>query len=252
MENLDTDDTSNLVVRVRDMGAVLHEPVHVRPDDSLETALTHMLTRDFSQLPVYSSPTSLKGVVSWRTIGTRKVLSASQELVRDFMEDPTTIDIDRPILEAVDLVAAHDYVVVTENRQVKAILTASDFSLQFKALSAPFLLIGEVEHGLRVLLGPILRSGDQALLVTGEQRQVADASELTFGEYVLLLQKPEVWARLGLALDRKVFIARLEQIRRIRNKVMHFRPGGLAGSELECLEAFARFMRRLREIPPGG
>src|SRR5690606_19820466 len=96
----------------------------------LETALTCMLTRDFSQLPVYSSPRDLKGVVSWRTIGTRKVLAGSRELVKDFMEPATTIDMDRPVLEAVDLVAANDYVVVVEHREVKAILTASDFSLQ--------------------------------------------------------------------------------------------------------------------------
>ena len=241
---------SDPVVRVRDMGSSLHQPVYVKPDDQLATAVTHMLTRDFSQLPVYSSPRALKGVVSWRTIGTRAVLAALQGRVQDFMEPAATIDIDRPIFEAVDLVAAHDYVVVMEHRSVSAILTASDFSLEFKALSAPFLLIGEIEHGLRQLLNGRFAPEDILKRSTAEKRKRlnGDSSELAFGEYVLLFQNREVWARLNLTLDQTVFTGQLETIRKIRNKVMHFRPGGVHAAEIECLEAFARFLRRLREV----
>lgn len=233
------------------MGSRLHNPVYVRPDDLLSFAVTHMLTRDFSQLPVFSSPRSLKGVVSWRTIGTRAVLAEPRGRVQDFMEPAATIDIDRPIFEAVDLVATHDYVVVMEHGSVNAILTASDFSLEFKVLSAPFLLIGEIEHGLRQLLDGHFEPNEIPKVRKGQKRTqpIGSSSELAFGEYILLFQNRAVWARLNLALEQTVFTERLEAIRKIRNKVMHFRPGGIQADEIECLEAFARFMRRLREVP---
>jgi hypothetical protein len=208
-----------------------------------------MLTYDFSQLPVYSRPAAIKGVVSWRTIGTRASLRPGCETVQASMEPATTVDIGASLFDAVELVAENDYVVVLENRSVAGILTASDFSLQFRALAEPFLLIGEIENGLRQLLDGRFELSDlpqyDGRALSGQAVTTAD---LTFGDYLHLFASDAVWERIGLSLDRKTFRSRLDDVRKSRNKVMHFRPGGLEMEELDCLQAFGRFIRRLDEV----
>lgn len=248
---LDVDDIKlDPVLRVRQMARALHTPISVAPDAPLQKAVTLMLTHDFSQLPVLSSPRSLKGVISWRTIGSRMAMGGHSEFVQDCMEPGTTIDIEALLFEAVELVSDDDYVVVLENARVAGILTASDFSLQFRALAKPFVLIGEVEQGLRLLLDRNFSASDLDEGETGSVggSHIEDPSALSFGDYVRLVEKPAVWERLGLSLDRVVFRERLERVRKIRNKVMHFRPDGITDDEVECLQAFSRFIRRLREV----
>jgi hypothetical protein len=45
---------------------------------------------------------------------------------------------------------------------------------------------------------------------------------MSVGDYKRVLENPELWQQLGWPLDRRVFIERLEEIRKIRNNVMHF------------------------------
>lgn len=44
-------------------------PTSVKPDATLRQAITLMLANDFSQLPVMTGPRDVKGIVSWKTIG---------------------------------------------------------------------------------------------------------------------------------------------------------------------------------------
>lgn len=73
----------------------------------------------------------------------------------------------------------------------------------------------------------------------------------TFGDHVALVQRPGSWGRLHLRIDRNVFTEKLDEVRRLRNKVMHFRPDGLGADDVERLRAFARFTRRLRGVTAG-
>ena len=69
---------------------------------------------------------------------------------------------------------------------------------------------------------------------------------MTFGGYVRLLGKDENWGCLGLReIDRKEFVKRLDDVREIRNEVMHFNPDGLDSEQKERLEEFAKFFRYL-------
>ncbi len=46
-------------------------------------------------------------------------------------------------------------------------------------------------------------------------------------------------------IDRNIFISKLDEIRRIRNDVMHFDPDGVAESDLAMLQDFVRFLQDL-------
>jgi hypothetical protein len=63
------------------------------------------------------------------------------------------------------------------------------------------------------------------------KERIQHVSDLTFGEYIRLLEVPENWCRLGLNLDRPLIVERLSKIREIRNEVMHFHPDGISDGE---------------------
>ena len=70
----------------------------------------------------------------------------------------------------------------------------------------------------------------------------------SFGEYVRLLENPANWAKLKLALDRVVFTKMLNQVRLVRNDVMHFDPDGIDAEQLEKLRQFSSFMDRTLQL----
>jgi hypothetical protein len=60
-------------------------------------------------------------------------------------------------------------------------------------------------------------------------------ADLTFGEYVRLLQHPQIWAKLKLKVDCGTLTALLEEVRVIRNDVMHFDSDPMTPDELGTL-----------------
>ena len=142
------------------------------------------------------------------------------------------------------LIYVHDYVLVRRKGQVTGIITAADLAIQFKQLTHPFLLIGEIEHHLRNLVRGRF-SVEELVNASGGDDTVRGPDDLTFGGYSRLLQPEEAWTRLGLEADRSVFLARLEAVRLIRNDVMHFSPDARDALETRQLESMARFCRTL-------
>src|SRR2546428_287288 len=63
--------------RIARLASANRPPVSVKPDSTLQQTITLMLTNDFSQLPVMTSTREVKGVVSWKTIGSRLALKRS-------------------------------------------------------------------------------------------------------------------------------------------------------------------------------
>jgi hypothetical protein len=57
--------------RVIRLASANRPPLSVTPESTLKQIITLMLSNDYSQLPVMTSPRELKGVVSWKTIGSR-------------------------------------------------------------------------------------------------------------------------------------------------------------------------------------
>jgi len=129
-------------------------------------------------------------------------------------------------------------------------VTTSDLSLQFQQLGEPFLLLGEIENYVRRMIQDKFTLEELRLAQDpgAEARQVDGASDLTFGEYKRLLENPANWAKLGLTIDRAEFVDRLDQIRTIRNDVMHFDPDGIPDSDLRVVRDFVRFLQNLANL----
>jgi len=237
--------------RIGRLESANRKPVFVKPDTAISEAVTLLLTHDYSQLPVMTTERDVKGVISWKTIGSRLALNRQCPCARDCMEQPRIVQLEDSIFSAIAYISEHDYVLVqAPDRTICGIVTATDFSEQFRLLAEPFLLIGEIEDSIRKLIHGKFTASELADVKDPDdkERKVEAVSDLTFGEYGRLLENEKRWKKVGLALDRAEFVKRLTYIRDIRNDIMHFEPEGLDDEDLKTLRDFAKFMGRLRTL----
>jgi CBS domain-containing protein len=225
-------------------------PVSVNPSATIAEAVTLMLLHDYSQLPVMQSERILRGIVTWQSIGTQHVLARSCTTVQDCLEQAPVIDGDASLFSAINAIVERGFVLVRDGQNViSGIVTTTDLSLQFRQLAEPFLLLGEIEkHLRRISDGKFTAEELQRVRDPSDaQREIRDLSDLTFGEHIRLLEEPQRWAALKLNIDRSTFVRLLNDVREIRNNVMHFDPDGTAPSELESLRKFVRLLGVLGE-----
>lgn len=238
--------------RISRLKAASMPPKRVSPDDTIERAITLMMRHDYSQLPVMTTDFEVKGMVSWRSIGRRITLNSSCKRVADCMDPHRDIQSTASIFDAIREVAIHDAVLVRDAKRVVGIVTAADLSEQFGVLAEPFLVLGDIETSLRRMIQSAFTKEDLVEVrdSTDASRTVETAADLTFGEYVRLLQKPESWSKLALGLDRVVFTEGLDRVRIIRNSIMHFDPDGIEQEQMDELRTFASFLEQICAVQP--
>lgn len=237
--------------RISRLASAIKAPVRVTPDASLAEAITVMLQNDFSQLPVMTSDRDVKGMISWKSIGSRLALKRTCTAVRDCMDDYHEVSADRSIFDAIRIILENDCVLVRDNKKViSGIVTAADIALKYDQLAGPFLLLGEIENQIRMLIEGKLESGDlkQASQPSIADQQIENVTDLTFGGYVWLLSNPSIWQKIELPIDRKKFVEQLDKVREIRNTVMHFDPDEIEEPEIRLLREFAVFLANLRKL----
>jgi hypothetical protein len=244
--------SADTAYRVSGLAAANKSPLFVKPDAPLTEAVTLMLANRYSQLPVMTTEREVKGVVSWTSVGSRLALGMNGDHVRNFMDSHQEIRADAPLIQAIPIIAEHQYVLVRNmvDHRISGIVTATDLSLQFYQVTEPFLVIGDIENHLRRFIATNFSPGELAACrnPTEGARPVNRAEDLTFGEYLALLANSDRWAKLNVAVDRHAFCVQLDRIRAIRNAVMHFDPDGIAHEDLERLRDFASFLDRLHGL----
>jgi CBS domain-containing protein len=237
--------------RIGKLAAANNPPIGVKPGASLKEAVTLLLSHDFSQLPVMQSEYVVKGMVSWASIGSRLAIGQQGDKVDDFLETPIEISAETSLFAVIGTIVGKDYVLIRDSKnRIAGIITTSDLSLQFGQLGEPFLLLGEIENHVRRLIDGKFTIDEvkEARDPSDAEREVKSVADLTFGEYVRLLSKPERWNKLDLAVDRAVFVKQLDQVREIRNDVMHFDPDGVDDEDLVTLRRFGSFLAKLQDL----
>ncbi|MGH9436686.1 MAG: CBS domain-containing protein [Terriglobia bacterium] len=237
--------------RIGSLPAANKKLIAVNQGDTLLKAVSLMLQYDFSQLPVMQGEREVKGVVTWKSIGAKQAFGCKCLNVGDCREDARIVDSNRTLFDAIPIIVEYGYVLVRHrDRRITGIVTASDLSLQFQALAEPFLLLREIELHVRRLLQGKLITTDFGLLASPMQssRRPSSIADLTFGEYVRLFQHPAIWAKLNLKVDSSVLTIMLDEVRTIRNDVMHFDPDPMTADELKTLKRASHFMQELFEL----
>lgn len=237
--------------RIGKLASANKPPASVKPDDLISKAITLMITHDYSQLPVMTSDREVKGVISWSSLGSQIALGKECKYVRECMVPHKEISSDTYIFSAVDDIIANEYVLIrnTENI-ISGIVTTSDLSQQFRQLGEPFLLLGEIENYIRWMIQDKYTIGElrNACDPSDIERSINSPSNLNLGEYLRLLENPDRWAKLGISIDRDIFIKKLEDIRQIRNDVMHFDSDGIPEQDIDKLRDFVRLMQSLARV----
>jgi len=237
-----------IYLRVNSLASANSGVISISPQDTVQKAQSLMMRYDYSQLPVLSGERDLRGAVSWESIAQARIRSSecslgdatgAAELVRD--DDDLLAQIPRIVSSGFVFVQARD-------KKIIGVVTTADLSEAFASTANPFFMLGEIERQLRDIIDRHFSVEELASVVdpSDEQRSVNSADQLTFGEYVRLLENPDNWGRPGWDLDRKVFIAALEDVRQIRNDVMHFSPDPLEQADIGKLKDFAQWLRKLR------
>jgi hypothetical protein len=213
-------------------------------------ATTLMLTHDFSQLPVMKSDYDVKGIITWKSIGIRLALGIKGSLVRECMDPHQEIPATFSLINAIPIIVQSQYVLIRDQGRITGIVTASDLSLQFQQLAEPFLLLGETENHIRLLIGDKFSLTELSDISDSEGRdqEVSSIYDLTFGQYIRLLQNPDKWKKVNLSIDRVAFCDQLDTVRKIRNDVMHFNPGPMKAEDLQRLRDFLSFLQLLQNI----
>ena len=247
-EEIPPDVYADPTYRIGKLASANQELVSVKPDDPVAKAVMLMITHDYSQLPVMTSERRVSGIVSWESLGSQLALGKEPKSIRDCTVPHKEISSDTYIFAAVDDIIANQYVLIRgPDNLIKGIVTTSDLSLQFRQLGEPFLLLGEIENYIRLIIqGTFTKTQLAAACAPSETaREVQSPADLTIGEHLRLLQNPDNWKKLALPLDREIFVQKLEDIRRIRNDVMHFDPDGIVAEDIAKLREFVRLLHNL-------
>jgi CBS domain-containing protein len=235
-------------IKIGVLAAANKPPQCVSPDAELSEAITLMLQHDFSQLPVTTTERDVKGLISWRSLGSRLALGKQCKKVRESMEPANEIRSDASLFEAIQQIVEHECVLVRDaTRKLTGIVTTADLSRQFAQLGEPFLLLGQIENHIRNLIANKFTKAELAGVrdPADSGREIEDVSDLTFGEYTRLLENPKRWETFAIQIDRKTFTDELKRVGEIRNDVMHFHPDGVGPEDLLSLRKFTRFLNDL-------
>ncbi len=241
------EDPGGLTIRIDVLAASQKELTSVERDEPLGYAIDIMQNCSYSQLPVMHAG-RLAGAISWESIGRGLAQATGSKLVGDCMVDAEVISIDAPLLDAVERIKDTMYVLVRgKNGEISGIVTAWDIADQFKKLAEQFLAIQEIERSLRRLVEGKFSPEELKKSAQGrrEKERIQCPDDLSLGNFCNLFDDSAHWNRLKLKVDKERFASRLDSIRCIRNRVMHFRLNSPAQEDTERLQQFVDCLREL-------
>lgn len=245
--------TANPIKRVDSLAAAtLNKPVYVDKNDSLKHAITLMQQHGFSQLPVIDGDeTKLCGCISWKTIGCYLWHEKKGDKVEDYMEKGiSAISLDTPLLEAIGIIADQKFVVVLkDDKTFSGFITASDIASEFLSITQAeaFLLLEQIELQIRMIISRLGLSIEEIRRFGPRWREISLIDELTFGAYCQIFEEPEYWEKLNLKNEQSDFNNYLNEVRLIRNKVMHFEPEGIDVDEMKSLRKMVRYLSEIND-----
>lgn len=243
------------VRKVDSLAAANHKPLSIDISSSLEQAITLMQQNDYSQLPVLrgGDEKDLCGYISWKTIGLALWHGKKGETIENYMSPfITSIPRKTSLLDAIRLIATHEFIIVLkDDGTFSGIVTATDIATEFFSITQAeaFLLLEQIELQIRIMMG-------KAGILLEDVRKECDRAkfkinsldDLTFGQYEHVLENPKLWAKLKIKNRHEDFINFMEDIRLIRNEIMHFEPDGIGEDKMQKLRNMARYLSEIASV----
>ena len=136
-----------------------------------------------------------------------------------------------------------------KEKKIKGPVTPSDLSEEFIEQIEPYILLEQIENFIRLILHDkiILEDLLKLLTIEDENRKIESISDMTFGEYLRVIENDEMWDILKLPFVKADFTNELDEIRKIRNGVMHFHPDKISEEDLIQLRKMSKFLMDYNE-----
>lgn len=208
---------------VGNLPSALKGVTSVTSSASFEEAFTKMRLNGYSQLPVLDGPRNLRGAVTWESIARARHANAAAQFA-DAIVDAHAVSYTDHLIDVLSDLERFGFVLVKDQtNQIAGIITVADVAAEYGATARPFLLIGDLDRQLRWVISEGLDLAEVIALCDPDgRRKLTVFDQLSYGDYQQVLSNQKQWDRLGGPLDRKSFTARLDELREIRNELMHF------------------------------
>ncbi|WUD72201.1 N-6 DNA methylase [Streptomyces sp. NBC_00510] len=239
------EDAPMVGLTVGNLPSALGGVVFVSPSATFDEAITHMVINDYSQLPVLSGARNVRGAVTWKSIARARHAnhdpSFSHAIIR-----PREVLYNQDLVDILPVLAESEFVLVRDQTNaIAGIVTASDVAAAYGTMATPFFLVGEFDQRLRQVLVASFELPEVKGLCDPEgDRGIETFDDLSIGDYQRVLQNKDAWEKLGWSLDRKIFMERLDQIREIRNDLMHFNPDPLPDDAVQKIRHMINVLRQ--------
>ncbi len=242
-----------VVVTVGRLPSARRQLKSVRLSDPLNLAIELMSEHSFDQLPVLNDDGHLLGAVTWREIGATN--RPANALVKDAaVLKVRSVRTDDPLVDCLVNVADHGCVfVVNPDGTLSGIVTGHDLAHRFEQELRPYALLEELERRLRRALGHALRriketTGEYGL--PGDPARIVKLGDkgMNFSDYVQLLNRSDVWEATGWQFPQTRFTERLDRVRTIRNKTMHFHE--MDDDRASAVEEIRVALQMLKTVQP--
>jgi predicted transcriptional regulator len=236
------------VKKLKILRAATQKPQTINNDSLLNEATTKMMLNKYSQLPVINGNLrNICGYISWETIGEARVEGVASDIVKDYIStNVKKLTLETPFLQAIKDVYENEFVLVLNNNELCGIVTMADISLQFLSSTEPFLLLEQIENQLRQIFDKKFLLEEIKKVSNDPTREIESLNDLTFGEYIRLIEDPKNWEKLNIkSIDKKLFIRSLDNVRTIRNDIMHFEPAGITEEQMINLKQMAEYLNHL-------
>ncbi|MFR9751413.1 CBS domain-containing protein [Nocardia sp. 004] len=222
---------------------------------TLTYALHLMQTENYSQIPVIDGKSSLKGVVTWKSVAIM-CLKSEEPTLTNAMQNPHTVELHQDLFRELSDLCEYGYLLVrNSDGELNGIITTTDITNRFHETALPFFLVGKIELQLRSCLGA--RLTPDAIRAVQGRNKTGDISDLMFGDYLKLLRPNNQnasfdaaaaanWQALGWrSIDRTSFIDHLTRVKNIRNNIAHFDAKPPSVADIEDLQKFSTLLNIL-------
>lgn len=238
------DDAPVLGLTVGNLPSALAGVVAVSPSASFEEAITEMAINGYSQLAVIAGSRNLRGAVTWESIARARHADRDAPFSRAIIRAQAA-SYDQHLIDILPVLSEYDFIFVrNQTNEISGIVTSNDVAEVYGTMATPFFLIGEFDQRLRRALSESFDITYAAELCAPDgDREVSSFDDLSIGDYQRILQNKDAWEILGWPLDRKVFVKRIDELREVRNDLMHFNPDPVPGDAVQKIRHMISLLR---------
>ncbi len=242
--------------KVAELAAAAKPVKCIKTNEPLNKAYTIMCKNKYSQLVVADTErplaTAIKGTVTYQSIADALIRGTARTIIECLDKTTPQVSVDDDIDKVIDNLEKHDVVLVLgSDKRLSGIVTAWDLAVEFADLVGPFKWIGEIESRVKRCLMDTLGPTDISTFLGSATSPPLqnDPEMLTLGDFVRIVQNPEAWDRLNMPFDREEFSNMLDEVRELRNRLMHFRDP-LTENETNRLQNYCDMVRKIPSPVP--